>query len=750
MSLNKFPKVSSTEIILNSAPRKSIAPNKQSAISSITNTNNFPSRKSMAMNNLNLFKLPEQENNNILNNKHLRNKSTNNLDTYGSLPSNDNNSNTDRSHKNIQISKSELTNMLKEMKEEILEETNQKKNEFVNKVAEKHKVNNDKLAFTKDEIREMLKEYKEKIKKDIINDAKKQKSVNSPDYQAQFSLMQQQQYAQFQSLLWYYYIYNPELYRQLIDEYNHRLHNQLLTSLGLSEDFSNKNFNDNNNNNMGNGVKFNVSTNEDVISPQNSKNKSNIRKSLFIGQNPDLLASTITPASRKSIYQPDNTRKSIYIGNENNENNRKSIYFPNNNKVNENSRKSISVKPGDNYRNTLINAGKLSIGETNNLKTREDMKEDLKRVRKKSVMPSKEQRELLKKQDDEDLEYSNGKNNNFNERNSRKSKYFPVLGGDALNNNNKNSTIEAPRKSLFPQRKTLSLHASKETNNIAQSVSSNASSDYDIYSGGNNRDSIKKTPGLAPPLNFGNNVIRLSKNININNNDRKSNVEEREIIVHRYNIRISKIEYEALKYNDQMSENIINFFLNFLQEKQNFLSQKKLAFKQLRILYFPLLSAQQLKINSRNDLSKQEKMLRSFEKFDKLLIPINKNNSDWNYVFIMIEMSNKILRIFELFEEEIDSKSEIMFNLKKYLSIVLEQNVKDWKIEMGFINKITDKKIGALFLCKSIYLVSQGSIENDNREKKTYEFKQKLLNVLLKMSKILDQGEIQDFVGFDL
>ena len=668
--------------------------------------------------------------------RHTRVKS--NIDSLGSLNTDPLNSDRSLTNNPIQISKQDLTNMFREIKQEILEETVNKNNPYVNEIVSKHAFLDDKVAFTKDEIRQLLRDYKQKIKVDIEHDKEKRMNTENAYYQNMYGM--NQQYNNFQSLLWYYYIYNPELYRQLIDEYNHRLHNQLLGSLGLSEQFSN--VNKEKEKPLGDGVKFNVSsiddnTNNDEESSPRSPSKPNIRKSLFIGQNPELLA---------SVVNPQITRKSIYIGdNNNNGNSRKSIYMGDNNN-NGNSRKSTYNGEID-RKSTLQNAGKMSI------LPKEDS-ENPGRVRKKSVMPSKEQREALKLKDEE--EYSK---ENIMKRNT---KYMPVLGVDVLGNNRKSnapSEIPIQRKSLFPQRKMPSLHINSENkindNKMAIEMSSNMSSDYDIYGIDDRKESIKKnsmkkkSSVMPPSINFNNyndNPIKIS-------GARKSNVEEREIIVERYNIRIRKEEYDALKYEDLMSEGLIDFFLKYLQEKQAFLSQKKLANIQLRIFYFPinfyeLLAKKPLTIEQINEmyLSKGN----SIENFDKILIPLRRNSNDWNYNFILAEMGSRMARYYEIIDETIIENSEILGNVKRFLR-ELSRKKGDWQLQMGDIEKIAEKKSTALYFCKSVYCISQGIQDLSNREKKTYEFKQKLINLLIKMSRVLEErGEIEDFRVFDL
>ena len=687
-------------------PRKSVAPLKNSQnpifLPNLAALNNAPKSLLSSLNSLPQVKHSRVKSNNFLESQ----MSLNNLEPL----------NSDRLVKDkIQISKGDLTNMLRDIKQDILEETVNKNDKYVDSLASKHNFLDNKVAFTRNEIRQLLRDYKTKISSEIKQDKEQRYNVENAYYQNMYSMAQQ--YSNFQSLLWYYYIYNPELYSQLINEYNHRLHNQLLGSLGLSEEFSNKEKSAIDKNPA---IKFNVSQNTlNDESPPRSPNKSNIRKSLFIGQNPELLNSVVPSGG--------SLRKSNIGENGNYDNNRKSIYYG-----------------GQESKSPFQNAGKMSIFPNENV-------ENPARIRKKSVMPPKEQREALLLADEQESQEKIKKRN---------TKYVPVLGSNILEDNNekiiKRKTImdvdkkslvppnNIQRKSLFPQKKMSSIHMSNSGNTI-----SSESSDYDIY--GEHRDSIRKGS-----------INKKSSSLHINTEGgpllklsaatRKSNVEEREIIVERYNIRIMKSEYEALKYEDIMSDGIMDFFMKYLQEKQTFMSQAKLTNNQLRIFYFPIRFYESL--GRRTMTSEQINQMylpgNSIKNFDKIVIALRKTNNDTSFNFVLAEMETKITRFYEIVDEDLSENSEVLGNLNSFLKN-LSGGRGEWKTQMGQIEKITDKKMGALYFCKSVYCISQGLPEMSNREKKIYEFKQKLINLLIKMSKVLDEkGEIEDLRIFDL
>jgi len=662
--------------------------------------------------------------------KHLR--SINNLRDNQESFNNVDPLNTDRAN-NIQIGRKDLTTMLREMKQEILEETMNKKDNFINNIIKKQDLMDDgKMAFTKDEIRQLLRDYKQKIKSDIEYDKEQRMNTENAYYQNIYNL--NQQYNSFQSLLWYYYIYNPEAYRQLIDEYNHRLHNQLLGSLGLSEQFSNVNKEKPNEN----PAKFLISPKNINNNRQNSarnQNKPNMRKSLYNGNTPDHYEETNTPINHKRIISLDNG------------NSGKMLYYA-----------------GADSNSTLQNAGKVSILP----------KDNLAKLRTKSIISSKEKRDPLS------LTIEENTNEIIVKRNS---KYKPILGLDLLGNSAK--SLEIPKKVIFPQ-KTIPSFAANNENKVVGSMNSKSSSEYyNIYG---IQDSIKQSSVFSKsPINqevHHMNPLKLTEL-------RSSSIEEREIIIDRYNIKIRKKEYNALKSEGIMNEGLIDFFLKYLQEKQAFLSQKKLSNNQMKILYFPLnfyeiLTKKTLTIDQLNEIFISKG--NSIEKFDKILIPVTKDSIDLSYNFIMAEIGPRIARYYEIMDEVLNENSEILGNVKRFLrdlsgktmeeknkkyhkiidEAINEKNNeifgnikrflkdvsgkhKEWQIHMGKIGKILEKKTAGLYFCKSVYCISQGIEKLNNKEKETLDFKQKLINLVIKMARVLDEkGEIDDFRVFDL
>ena len=130
------------------------------------------------------------------------------------------------------ISKKTIVDLLKQMKKEILEEVTKKKtysdlDKFINEELsdEKlHHLDDFHLKFSKNELKEILLKYGEKFKE--------QKSTKINElHTKEFEYCQN--YNNFISLLNYYYYYDSDMYKNLINEYNDRLQNQLLMSLGL-------------------------------------------------------------------------------------------------------------------------------------------------------------------------------------------------------------------------------------------------------------------------------------------------------------------------------------------------------------------------------------------------------------------------------------------------------------------------------------------------------------------------------------
>ena len=133
------------------------------------------------------------------------------------------------------LSQKTLVDLLKQTKTEILEEVSKKKtysdlDKFIDEELPKDPriklphLDDFHLKFSRNELKEILLKYGEKFK-----EKKSTKTNESYTKEAEFH----QNYNNFNYLLWYYYNYDPDMYKTLIEEYNNRLHNQMLTSLGL-------------------------------------------------------------------------------------------------------------------------------------------------------------------------------------------------------------------------------------------------------------------------------------------------------------------------------------------------------------------------------------------------------------------------------------------------------------------------------------------------------------------------------------
>lgn len=135
----------------------------------------------------------------------------------------------------VSFSRHTLVNMLKNLKNEIIDEFSHKRgysevDAFINNhLTESYKNQGENkddfhLKLSKDELKKLLKKYGEHLNSKISNEKTEVYNKEMEYYQ---------NYINFNNLLWFYYNYDRSTYTKLIDEYNNRLHNKLLTSLGL-------------------------------------------------------------------------------------------------------------------------------------------------------------------------------------------------------------------------------------------------------------------------------------------------------------------------------------------------------------------------------------------------------------------------------------------------------------------------------------------------------------------------------------
>ncbi|KAL4438144.1 hypothetical protein ABPG74_016923 [Tetrahymena malaccensis] len=151
----------------------------------------------------------------------------------------------------VQLSRNDLVNLLEKVRQNVLYEVNNPQKDLAKQYVEdinKFNVVLDKLDYMQpntlknqsillsgSEMYNILDKFRNDLYRKIGQDRKY--GINYIDPMIEKEEAEKNQQA-FQQLLWYYYQYNPQMYKQLIDEYNHRFHNQLLEKMGLDEKFS--------------------------------------------------------------------------------------------------------------------------------------------------------------------------------------------------------------------------------------------------------------------------------------------------------------------------------------------------------------------------------------------------------------------------------------------------------------------------------------------------------------------------------
>ncbi|KAL4480547.1 hypothetical protein ABPG72_022302 [Tetrahymena utriculariae] len=151
----------------------------------------------------------------------------------------------------VKLSRNDLVNLLEKVRQNVLFEVNNPQKDLAKQYVEninKFNVVLDKLDYMQpstlknqsillsgQEMYNILDKFRNDLYHKIGQDRKY--GINYIDPMIEKEEAEKNQQA-FQQLLWYYYQYNPQMYKQLIDEYNHRFHNQLLEKMGLDDKFS--------------------------------------------------------------------------------------------------------------------------------------------------------------------------------------------------------------------------------------------------------------------------------------------------------------------------------------------------------------------------------------------------------------------------------------------------------------------------------------------------------------------------------
>lgn len=121
--------------------------------------------------------------------------------------------------------------------DQLIVETSQQKN------GENPQKNHKKLVLTKEEIKEMFQSYENNIKEKLKS---KEESYLEKWIEYYNSMKNYcDKYYQLQNLLWYYYSYQPDVYKKLMDEYYLKSNNNVLKQMGLDKEVAKfqKNFN---------------------------------------------------------------------------------------------------------------------------------------------------------------------------------------------------------------------------------------------------------------------------------------------------------------------------------------------------------------------------------------------------------------------------------------------------------------------------------------------------------------------------
>ena len=241
-----------------------------------------------------------------------------------------------------------------------------------------------------------------------------------------------------------------------------------------------------------------------------------------------------------------------------------------------------------------------------------------------------------------------------------------------------------PNQQKMSIKKSIKPNANRRESNF----SNNDDSEFDVYGGGS--------------------IFR--KNTIFNNED--------DLMSKRYGIEIRKNEVGRLKNDDFMSEEMLKFFFNFLNE----IDSKNIILPQ--DFYQKFIGAKK-KIN-KNEIEILLKG-RSINSFEKVLVPVI-NEKDAGIIIIDIFRKKIIIDEFSNSNRIFGEAKKIIDFFKQLLSIIPK-----FSLEKGDMGNETGNESMFLNLAKCLYLEWKGRASLMKTGKYIYEFKQNLLNMFYKI-----------------
>ena len=242
-----------------------------------------------------------------------------------------------------------------------------------------------------------------------------------------------------------------------------------------------------------------------------------------------------------------------------------------------------------------------------------------------------------------------------------------------------------------------------------------------------------------------------------------------EYIAKRYGISITKNEYMKLNTSNELNDTIMEFFIEFLKEKQKQVTSDYIQKHDLKILFFDPSFFRDLvddDFESLNIYYDRVEALTSeysgvnqtiFHQFNKILFLIKKNTS--HYMLVLIDCKDRKIYLFDTEKKNLKSpiNNPILHNFSQYIEKeIYNKSTKNadlhkWQFMYGDVKKHDDYKDSAFIMAKIIYNIYDGIWKTIFSPEDIDEFREKLIKLIIEIGVTKDlEGELGDLTVLSL
>jgi Ulp1 family protease len=244
----------------------------------------------------------------------------------------------------------------------------------------------------------------------------------------------------------------------------------------------------------------------------------------------------------------------------------------------------------------------------------------------------------------------------------------------------------------------------------------------------------------------------------------------RAVMVRRYGIDITREELLKLKKTMAVSENILNFFVRYLEEKHSYVPIEKQRRNAMRFFFYTTDMYRKLtngdpfnhviNYDSVKEITKRYvgRYNTVVEQFDKILIPIQYYGV--NTILVVVDCSKKAYVLLDTSNKpEKDAyKNPFLSNVSKYLErdyndkAHIHLNNMEWDYGYEMVPKHSDATLSGVYVAKFLHtIVSEGRASFLVNEEELVDFTRKLYDLCMKVGITNDTpGELSSFDNYPL